>query len=395
VKHLSFRILFLCVFLPPVLYIFSIQGLETYFQSTWKSGLRDELVSNVEGLMAGEARLHEVVRGNVKEYFRGRWPLKLGADPRVVVRTKEGRLIYPVLGYEESALTNRDLSLRGFLSGDEKSRIAERNMEILREGLVLRLSVQVPRNTWLANIVLVVYILIFSSILFFSYRYRARQAEEVTRKQREELEDAQRRLQQAQSRLQEVSGKEDRYQQEIDRLRGELQKADSRIQATEQEAMEELEDLEKKLQESVEQREKKEEEIQTLLQEVEQLESKRKGSSRKKDKEFQQIRKRFQTLYKQLSLHDRAVEGFLELPQDMHLKAEEVLHTLNEDSGKVQVKRKVFFKKSSLTAFETVFAYKGRLYWRKNENGGIEVLAIGTKNTQNRDLNYLEGLSGD
>jgi predicted RNase H-like nuclease (RuvC/YqgF family) len=156
--------------------------------------------------------------------------------------------------------------------------------------------------------------------------------------------------------------------------------------------MEELEELEKRLQESVEHREKKEKEIQALMQEVEQLEARQKTSSRKKDKDFKQIKKRFQTLYKQLALHDRAVEGFLELPPDMQLKAEEVVHSMNEDSSRVQVKRKVFSRKGSSTVFETVFAYKGRLYWRKDSEGKTEILAIGTKNTQNRDLAYLESL---
>ena len=391
-QHLSFRILFLCVFLPPVLYIFSIHGLEAYFQSTWQSGLRNELVSNVDALMAGEVRLNEVIRGNVKEYFHGRWPLKLGADPNVSVRTKQGRLLGPVLGIESGSVGNQYFSMEGFLSRDRNSTIAQRNMEMLQEGLVLDLSVKIPRNTWLANIVLVFYIMCFSSILFYSYQARAKQAKKLARQQQQELEDAQNRLEQAQARLKETSNKEAWYQQELDRLKGELKKADTRIQTTEQEAMEELEELEKKLQESVINREKKEEEIQTLLQEVEQLEGKQKGSSRKKDKDFKQVKKRFQTLYKQLVLHDRALEGFLDLPQDMHLKAEEVMHNLNDDSGNVPVKRKIFFKKSSLLAWETVFAYKGRLYWRKNENGGIEILAIGTKNTQQRDLNSLESL---
>ena len=394
-KHLSLRILFLCVFLPPVLYIFTIQGLETYFQYTWKSGLRQELVSNVDGLMAGEVRLNEVIAQNVDAWFQGRWPLKLGVDPNVSVRTKQGRLLYPVLGLESGSAGNRDFSLEGFLSRDRKSEIARRNMKILREGLVLELSVTIPRNTWLANIVLIFYIMCFSTILVYSYQSRARQTEELARQQREALEDAQKRLEQAQARLEETSGKAAWYHQEIERLKGELNKADTRIQATEQEAMEELEELEKKLQESVAHREKKEEEIQSLLQEVEQLEDKQKGASRKKDKDFKQIKKRFQTLYKQLALHDRAVEGFLDLPQDMHLKAEEVMHTLNQDSSKVQVKRKVFFKKSSLTVFETIFAYKGRLYWRKREDGRIEIPVVGTKNTQNRDLNYLESLTGE
>jgi hypothetical protein len=89
------------------------------------------------------------------------------------------------------------------------------------------------------------------------------------------------------------------------------------------------------------------------------------------------------------------VEGFLELQPDMQLKAEEVVHALNEGSNKVQVKRKVFSKKSSLTAFETVFAYKGRIYWRKTSDGRVEILAVGTKNTQHKDLNYLDSLPGE
>lgn len=392
-KHLSLRILFLCVFLPPVLYIFSIQGLEIYFQSTWKAGLRDELVSDVDSLMSGEVRLNKVIAQNVKAYFQGKWPIQLGADPNVSVRTKQGRLLYPVLGFEGGSVTNRDFSLRGFLSQDQKPDIARRNLQLLREGLVLALSVTIPRNTWLANIVLIFYIMCFSSILVYSYQSRARQAEELARQQQEKLEYAQNRLERAQARLDETSNKEDWYQQELDRLKGELEKADTRIRTTEQEAMEELEELEKKLQESVAHREKKEEEVQTLLHEVEELEVQQKGSSRKRDKDFKQLKKRFQTLYKNLLLHDRAVQGFLDLPQDMHLKAEEMVHTLNEDSGKIQVKRKVFTKQSSLTVFETVFAYKGRLYWHKRDDGGIEIMAIGSKNTQQRDLNYLESLT--
>ena len=391
-RHLSFRVLFLCVFLPPVLYIFTIQGLETYFQSTWRSGLRNSLVSNMDGLMSGQVRLSELVQKNISDYFRSKWAARLGAKPQVVVRTREGRLVYPVLDFEEQWSRGSGLSLDRFPTRDGKEAIARRNMKILREGLVVTLSVQIPRNTWLANIVLVFYILIFSSILFYSYQSRARQAEQASKRQQAELEAAQERLRQAQFRLEEVAGKEERRQQEIDRLKSELEKADTRIQATEEEALQELERLEQKLQESVSLREAKEREIRELSQEIEQLESVRKSASRKKDKEHAQILKRFQTLYKNLVFDERAAEGFLELPPDMQLKAEEVIHNMNEDSSRVQVKRKVFSKKGSTTAFETVFAYKGRLYWRKDSEGRTEILAIGTKNTQNRDLAYLESL---
>ena len=44
------------------------------------------------------------------------------------------------------------------------------------------------------------------------------------------------------------------------------------------------------------------------------------------------------------------------------------------------------------TVQEVIFSYKGRLYFRKVKDSKIEVLAIGTKNTQARDLEFLDNL---
>jgi hypothetical protein len=41
---------------------------------------------------------------------------------------------------------------------------------------------------------------------------------------------------------------------------------------------------------------------------------------------------------------------------------------------------------------EVIFAYKGRLYFRNTKDKRVEVLAIGTKNTQARELEYLAKL---
>jgi hypothetical protein len=42
---------------------------------------------------------------------------------------------------------------------------------------------------------------------------------------------------------------------------------------------------------------------------------------------------------------------------------------------------------------ESEFGYRGRIYWRRGANGKAEILLIGTKNTQDRDLAHLETLS--
>ena len=88
-------------------------------------------------------------------------------------------------------------------------------------------------------------------------------------------------------------------------------------------------------------------------------------------------------------MHDKAIDGFVELIEGMKIKAEEVVHQLNDDPNRVQIKRKVLGKKNRETVFEVIFAYKGRLYFRKNSGNRVEVLAIGTKLTQNKDLVFI------
>ena len=102
--------------------------------------------------------------------------------------------------------------------------------------------------------------------------------------------------------------------------------------------------------------------------------------------------KRFKTLYKNLAFHERAIDGFRDFEEDMKLKCEEVIHLLNSEPDKVIIKRKVFGKKNRETVFEVIFSYNGRLYFRKLKDGSIEVLAVGTKNTQDRELEFLDRL---
>ncbi|MDZ7581586.1 MAG: hypothetical protein U5R30_13485 [Deltaproteobacteria bacterium] len=57
------------------------------------------------------------------------------------------------------------------------------------------------------------------------------------------------------------------------------------------------------------------------------------------------------------------------------------------------VKRKVFIgKRDQKSIKEVIFGYRGRLYFRKTQAGVVEVLAIGDKNTQSRELTYLSKL---
>ena len=101
------------------------------------------------------------------------------------------------------------------------------------------------------------------------------------------------------------------------------------------------------------------------------------------------MKKRFRVLYKDLAISDRAISGYIDLSEELKLKAEEVIHQLNSEPAAVAIKRKVFGGKGQKTVLEVIFGYKGRLYFRNTKEQRVEVLAIGTKNTQARELEFL------
>ena len=122
------------------------------------------------------------------------------------------------------------------------------------------------------------------------------------------------------------------------------------------------------------------------------FEKERHRESKQKAKAFNSTRKRFKALYKNISVNERAISGFIDLTDDMQIKGEEIIHKLNEDPAFVQIKRKVFGKKGRTTVQEVIFAYKGRLYFHKLKDNRIEILTIGTKNTQAKDLEFLNNI---
>lgn len=361
-------------------------------QHTWGSELQGRIITKPQELLSGRKTISQEIRGNVNDYLKSLWLVRLGPEPLVLVKTRSGRVIYPLPEGEGHAYDYSE----GMLSSPGSSglsRVAEKNVQILQEGLSFSLAVKIPRNTWLANLVLLFYILLSVTVLCLSYRSRTREFEKMTRQQEQDLEEARERLVQAQSRLRKTTDREQAYRRKVDLQQEELVQADQRLQSTEEEALAEMEALEEKLQESAAEKREQEEEMLELLEEVERLKSVQQGAARKKNKQYEMISKRFKVLYKNIDFHDRALEGFLQLPGDLELKAEEMVHTMNQDYSLVKVKRKVFSRKGNdLPALESIFAYRGRIYWRKKADTRVEVMAIGTKNTQNKDLAYLEGL---
>lgn len=393
-KHLSFRLLFCAIVCPPLLYVLSLQGLETIIQKKCRNDLEGILVSDTRSLLQGRIAIQDEIHRNIKRYLASRRFFRWGVSPQIVVRTQKGKWLYPT-----SAGQTFDLSETETFSTENRTygpktmlQVAEQNLNVMKEGIALTVTVHIPRNAWLANIILSIYVFLFTIILYGAYRKSRNSSRLSAQLNQEALTRAHDTLRDLQAQLSQVAEREQIYVDKIHFLKTDLELASDKVRATEDEALVEMEALENKLCESMAIKERLESEVIRLKEELSQIEGPKDVPVRKKRKEITRAEKRFRTLYKNLDIQPRAIEGFLGLQGDLQLRAEELIHNMNQGIDRLPVKRKVFSKKGTETAFECEFAYRGRIYWKPNPEGRTKILAIGTKNSQAKDLTYLQSL---
>lgn len=368
-KFFPFKILILCILMPPLLYIGSLHFFTRYLQGEYTQAIRNTYMGDTAPLLAGQIRLQAALRKNIDRYLRSRAMRRLGIRPEVTVITQKGKILYPAVFADDGA------------PHTDPMQVASRNFKLMQEGLIVHVRVPPDHNTLFSYLLLAFYILL--AILIFSFFYRqgmkkaraeeAQKAAEIQRLQ--ELESAH------EKRLSTLD-------QEREKLTRSLEKEKQKASKSEDEMLEEMISLESRIEENLALQNEQKEEIEELKAQIRTLEQEKQGGKpRKRDPNM--VQKRFKTLYKNVSLHDRAIDGFMELAEDMKIKGEEVIHQLNDDPQMVPIKRKVFGKKGSQTVLEVIFGYRGRLYFRKTKDKRIEILAVGTKNTQSKDLEFI------
>jgi len=405
--YFSFRLLFICIFFPPVLYVFSVQGLEQYFQNKRTKEVQSIVIQDFDAIYSGRYSVTEEISTNLERYAREDKLRSLGVTTKIVVSTKKGKLLYPRYYVEKDIDFDKN---REFDSGSSELfnyiRRAQENFRILNEGLIVSVDVEVRHNSWLTNSILILYIFSSILILYGYYKKRAREWMAKTEDEQKCIEAISANLTESEESLQELSQKEQDYINKIQSLTTDREKLKSEIALLMDEVelekkksleideiLDEMEWLEEQASKNIALREDKERKIIQLKEEIDQLEMIGKQGAKKRKKDVQSIKKRFNVIYKNLNFHDRAIEEYSLLPQDFQLKAEEMIHRLNEDHSLVTVKRKVFSKKGKLNIFEAIFSYSGRIYFRKKDKNKIEIVAIGTKNTQEQDIAFMEGIS--
>ena len=256
----------------------------------------------------------------------------------------------------------------------------------------LNAEVKVGHTTLLANLLLGCYIVISVFVLYYFYRAGLQKglAEEAAKDY--EIERLLVLKQDDTEKLGGLQKERTRLSRELEGLKEKYKDETIRASRNEDEILEEMVALEEKLNQNMQLQEEQQEEIELLKERIEQYDKLKNKGQKQRINASNSAQKRFNTLYKNVEIHNRAISGYLNLTGDLQLKAEELIHQLNADPKIVTIKRKVFGKKNRETVFEVLFAYKGRLYFRNLKGNRTEILTIGTKHTQGKDLDFLDKL---
>lgn len=381
-KFLSLKILILCILLPPILYIVSLQSIESHLNKRYAKEIGDIYTGDTRPLFDGSVRLKDAINNNIDRYLQSKAILSLGVKAKVTVATKQNTILYPAVFNDEE----------GDIPPSAPIQVAADNYNLMNEGLVVNVDLILEHNTLLSNVILAFYICMSVLVLFLYYRTGIKKARQEYTEKETEIARLLEFEKNHTSKLKDLIKVKQKLIAEIIKIKRKLVHEKIRASKNEDDLIKEIVALEENINENIALQNEKQEEINALKEKIKFFEKERQKENKQKTNSFNRVRKRFKTLYKNISVNKRSLNGFLDLTDDMKIKAEEIIHKLNEDPTLVLVKRKVFGKKGRATVQEVIFAYKGRLYFRKTKDGKIEILTIGTKNTQIKDLEFLDNI---
>ncbi len=380
-KHFSLKIIILCLVAPPLVYLVAMHYLERYLNAKYHTEIEAIYIGDTAPLFEGAKSLKEAVNENVDGYLAEDFLVSGGVNVGVTVVTRQGVLFYP------ATILNEDTDGHP----GNPIEVAAENYALLSQGLNLRVAVSLNQNTLPANLLLAALILAAALVLYFHYRAGVRMAVDDAAETQKKLDRLHAQGETYAAQLNSIAREREALTAKFTATQEKLAVEKEKSERNEEDLIEEIVGLEKEMEQNLSEQELQQALINDLKEKVADLELQRGAGDRAK-KTGTTLQKRFETLYKNAAFSKKAVGGYNRLPADLQLKGEEVIHQLNEDAGKVKIKRKVFGKKNRETVFEVIFGYKGRLYFRRLKDNRVEVLSIGTKNTQRKDLEFLDKL---
>jgi hypothetical protein len=94
-RHFSVTLLVLCMLLPPVMYLATVDVLEQQVQARFTRAIEDTSTGDPQPLLEGSVRLRDVLRTNIDAFLRASALVRSGVAARVSVTTRGGTLLYP------------------------------------------------------------------------------------------------------------------------------------------------------------------------------------------------------------------------------------------------------------------------------------------------------------
>lgn len=377
-KYFPLKTTVICIIATPVMYVLALMALENYFDRTYKEGIENILIGDTKSLLDGAVSLEERIATNIDVFLRNNQKISaLKLKIKIQVVTENGRILYPLF----QDIDTLEQNLYGHF---DRAEAAQNNFELLNQGLKVVAESDLSHGSRVANLVLVFFFGVATLVFFAGYL----KAREKTEKM---ISDYEKKGQDYKETLSHLNQERLGLFENMKALNAKYEKSKEKAKINEDELFDEIISLEEQLKSFIELKRNKDNEISELKSQVEKYERRKTGKAKRNDFDFYQ--KRFKTIYKNVEMHRKAVSGYLSLNEDQQIKAEELIRQLDLEPDKVVVKRKVFVgKKHKSPSFEILFAYNGRLYFRKSPNNNVEVLIIGTKNTQQKDMEFLHSL---
>ncbi|MDY0223616.1 MAG: hypothetical protein RBR67_21020 [Desulfobacterium sp.] len=384
-KYFPLKTALFCILFTPLLYTVILGGLESFVGPVYQQKIENRLIGDYAPLLHGTIQIQDLVGQNIHKVMNDDLLVSFfGLDLDIVVTAKGEVVLFPLFLFPGTADTN-------LIEPLDPVQTARQNYELMDRGLTVKVTARIDHGTVGANLILGVLIAI--SLLLFCIYYRRGSAKYQSEDQEKgrQIERLKADEMAYKNALQDLQQDRHNLFESIKFLRASREEVEEKATITEDDLFEEIVSLEKKIEENIKLQQEKELEIAQLKDEVQKKERRKGTHSRRHSFELSQ--KRFTVLYKNLDFTRRALTGILELSDEMQIKAEELVHLLNEDMSKVIVKRKVFAgKKNKNPSFEVLFGYNGRLYFRTNKRNRCEILLVGTKNSQAKDMDFLHNL---
>ncbi len=380
-KYFPLKTLLLLVVMTLAAHFVSVHLLENYLEQTYTRKVENIYIGDVGPLFEGRLRLSEAISNNIDDFLREKALVLKGASVDVRVTSGEGIWVYP-------SPLDLDADRVKPPSAEE---IAAENYRLMNQGLSVSVKILLGWNAVPVVLIFILYISFAAVVFVFFYRIGSRRAKRDAEEREKEICRLRDLEKQHQTRAEELNKEKNQLERDIAATKKALLDYKANAGRNEDAMIDEIISLEEKIQKNFDLAEALRRENESLKEIADRYENEKRRGNRKSGFSGS-IEKRFKTLYKNIMFHKRALEGFSDLADDMKIKAEEVVKQINNDLSGVNIKRKVDLQKSREKIFEVIFAYNGRLYFRNIKDGRIEVLAIGTKNPQVKDISFLDTL---